>query len=1359
MAVDEHIISRQIFEIDFPSGAVDEANDLYERVKSVYELSLTKVIEEVFDQCSKKDEVLHMEQLVLDLPPIDLDRLESEFVEAVRTALLKILAPETFQEVNWMEENIAFKANGENRIELIEYFLVHGYLPWWAKVDDDPIQFFKTLINSSSLELASMLRRIGKVPYVIQRIVSVLEIEDLEGLVRILEPAEAELIIDYTRSISAIHRRRRQINVSEKEFDRATWEFVLSYILIERGSVFNTKAFLRSNLKGISSRFNVGYQEVLTHFHSATLDKEVMADYSELGRLINAIYSEDVDEIRSSSDSSATDQMEIKEEWIFLKELIKGRIVARESKRRLEMVLRKILHSDRSGLSKFFLELTRQSHIPDHFIDAIPLENLLEVLKGFPEKVVKKVIEAYDHRGVKLDLIPKFLHLAFFDEAALNFDADKDWILQELMKKDRSWLLDFLKANRSNQDLVERIERQFTPQILNEIVKDIPDWKSISSSEAKPDQEGQNKREAEVLKLFLYFLSNHSIPPDHLIQGKIKFNTTLQKLFASRPLQLKQLIRRLIKKNEDLTVLSLLSPKTLQLLRAALDDNVKSELDKSLERNSGHEILTGPKSESLIVLLEFLEKGTLTESRFLSMEELLVATIESNKDELIQNLRSSHVINTVSDRLVWYFSENILNRFLESLAGSEYSRAKEYIELVVSFLHNIELPNEERWTLRKTAIQWLIQWYLTKSQGQFSPSDFFIYAISQVQVKFSISQPRMAKEIKRLKDKNVLAKTTSNLRLESLLKSLGQKAIEEESIEPKRIKDFLAYLLKYNKVPWWSDTPQEDRWSIAAEYMLTYPGSWRLALRSLDYSTLSKTKLFENLNEEQLLTLTGILESRFFSIPQYVKLFGIVERKLLSFSNPFVTGRNFLWKVLVTNILFEQKGSFSLERLLTSTARHIARTYSLSFEMVIHLLLEAQNELSDSGPVGVALQKIARKHSAKLPEVLRQENIKSRKHTSLPLSIEEVRIFLQTDKFPSWSSLNNDSLFFENLNELIEDFPENMLSLFKELGKSKKARSKLVDFPKNEFDNVVILFFGREVLQFISYESVIWKLWKKKSPGTLNRKEFSQFWKMQFLIFGIKKNTYGNFNPLEFLNFFLLELASISRVSYHDVLDTFRSGLIEMGSESPHRLQVYFTVLGNRVGAIQKSQIPAKNKKEEIEDKMEKDLEKREAIYVNNAGLVLVWSFLPRLFEHLGLVKNSDFVSLEARHRAVYLMQYIATGQEGSPEYHLTLNKLLAGIIDVKPVLTDKSLSDEEKLMVQSLLNSVIQHWEIIKDTSIEGFRGSFLIRNGKLNESEENWELTVESKAYDMLLDQLPWSINVIKLPWMNKTLYVKWR
>lgn len=165
------------------------------------------------------------------------------------------------------------------------------------------------------------------------------------------------------------------------------------------------------------------------------------------------------------------------------------------------------------------------------------------------------------------------------------------------------------------------------------------------------------------------------------------------------------------------------------------------------------------------------------------------------------------------------------------------------------------------------------------------------------------------------------------------------------------------------------------------------------------------------------------------------------------------------------------------------------------------------------------------------------------------------------------------------------------------------------------------------------------------------------------------------------------------------------------------------------------------------------------SIYVRNAGLVLLAPFFPRLFDKMNLLDDKKRLT-ERVHKikAIYAIQYLVTGEEKQPEYELFLNKLLTGYEPVNSFPSFDGIEEKNQQILVSLLNGVRQNWSQMKNTSVEGFRASFLQREGVLEEQEDRWFLTVDPRAYDLLLDTLPWSYSPIKFPWMMKPLYVKW-
>lgn len=166
-----------------------------------------------------------------------------------------------------------------------------------------------------------------------------------------------------------------------------------------------------------------------------------------------------------------------------------------------------------------------------------------------------------------------------------------------------------------------------------------------------------------------------------------------------------------------------------------------------------------------------------------------------------------------------------------------------------------------------------------------------------------------------------------------------------------------------------------------------------------------------------------------------------------------------------------------------------------------------------------------------------------------------------------------------------------------------------------------------------------------------------------------------------------------------------------------------------------------------------------ESFQVQNAGMVLLWPFMNMYFGRLEMLDGSRFRDEEAQQRAVHLLQYLATGNKAESEFELSLPKILCGMMPADPVAAGIELKENEITLSESLLGAVIQQWTVLKNTTVPTLRETFLRRSGILHLKEENWELHVQAQSYDVLLDQLPWGLQIVKLPWMKSTLFNKWR
>lgn len=180
----------------------------------------------------------------------------------------------------------------------------------------------------------------------------------------------------------------------------------------------------------------------------------------------------------------------------------------------------------------------------------------------------------------------------------------------------------------------------------------------------------------------------------------------------------------------------------------------------------------------------------------------------------------------------------------------------------------------------------------------------------------------------------------------------------------------------------------------------------------------------------------------------------------------------------------------------------------------------------------------------------------------------------------------------------------------------------------------------------------------------------------------------------------------------------------------------------------------------QMESAARKDSKKTDTLNdVSDSGIVLLAPYIPTLFNRLGFVENNAFKSVELRLKALAILHFAVFGDYKVPQIHSLMMNIFCGyernfVPQIMP-----SLTDDEKSMVNGLLDAVVKNWGAVGSTSADGLRSGFLIRKGTLNDEDACLKLKVSQNAYDMLLDKLPWGYSMVKLPWMKSRIDVEWR
>jgi hypothetical protein len=85
-------------------------------------------------------------------------------------------------------------------------------------------------------------------------------------------------------------------------------------------------------------------------------------------------------------------------------------------------------------------------------------------------------------------------------------------------------------------------------------------------------------------------------------------------------------------------------------------------------------------------------------------------------------------------------------------------------------------------------------------------------------------------------------------------------------------------------------------------------------------------------------------------------------------------------------------------------------------------------------------------------------------------------------------------------------------------------------------------------------------------------------------------------------------------------------------------------------------------------------------------------------------------------------------------------------------------VTDAEDAEAGQLLDAAIAHAASLGTISHAGLRETFLMRNGLLATRDGAWLLRLERRSADVLLARIPWTLQWLRLPWMQAAMRVEW-
>jgi hypothetical protein len=292
MIAARHAVRRETLDVDVTSEALAFA--LQPRLSDLNRARLLPAIERVLDELSPEGRRVRIDRLDLDLGAFSASTVERDaedrLVSALRRTLSELLGWLAFGPV----PGSRVVSETEARRELLAHYLLAGVLPFGGGPALSLDEMMVWMMEADPAGVAQVVRMHGRHEYVLERIVAQLSEAALHGLIRVLEPRYAALILEYVADLEETHRDEPVLPVGDRDLSHLVWVLVTAYLVQDPGSQFNRKSFVKALIEGLAASEGLEYAEVL---HALRVGLEWMSRKQPLRSSLPAVVAELVREL------------------------------------------------------------------------------------------------------------------------------------------------------------------------------------------------------------------------------------------------------------------------------------------------------------------------------------------------------------------------------------------------------------------------------------------------------------------------------------------------------------------------------------------------------------------------------------------------------------------------------------------------------------------------------------------------------------------------------------------------------------------------------------------------------------------------------------------------------------------------------------------------------------------------------------------------------------------------------------------------------------------------------------------------------------------------------------------------------
>lgn len=1322
MATSRHIIHQQAVEI----SATDRntAQPLFLEISRLFNNRAKDVAGYILDKYDRESELIKIDILEVDIGAIPFPFSEESFVKIYSEKLEEALSV-TIKRQLQLTESRAEQSDPavakRSLLHLLEQFLLTGTIAWWAGKEElkDPIRVFKALQEKEMPLLQAMITRLFPEATVRKRLVYSFAEENIKTVIGIIQPAEKEYILRYHARVSYLQAEHHFVRTDSTGFGKVLWLFILDFLADHSGNRFNRKMFVRSTLSAIALRFNVRFEELLFFFSEAL--REIPEHVRRLENLLSLVEEIALEESQKAY-SKAFDQPGLND-----------RIENTQASKAGQALFFFLLN----GFFPIGFQATDGTTLNTDLIHAIKQDSAYtrlfflkhgkssgvrkRLLTHFAEASVKALIQLVEPTGSEImssyvSFITQFQKKVHFvkTEESLFRNVIWDLVLTELFSESGSVFQakSFLVAN------IQAIAQQYAMDLIR---------LQAVLVQGTVQQDGSANNHSTLFSLLTEILSENTGSRQAMEQASLLKAQEESKERMQAGITEKESTLPGIKEATSVNIPEKELP--LSEMKDSSQINVTKKESSLPEIKDGTHVNTPKKESSLSAIKNSLQERA-------SEKELSLAEILDGAASVTATEQKSFVLHVVLHLLEF----GVLPTWARSGSLS-----------VASFISRMRTsyPNELRTALvyaarnRKAGVSFLQQHApLFKSDLIFLFETIFpeklVLFFQELQAFYTLPDVFFA---------------------EALLSALAESAKREPELSV-----FFLVLLKHT---------ERRQGKEAAKTVAFHAGT------------------FASLKGNQVLLQAfdkAIKEQAYSGIPSGMEYSALNVKQALAIS--FADG-----KAPAENEL--------PERLLT-WIRHYAAYKQLPLD------IKHPDVLSEKKLLAWVLEFLFRNHKSQFQELFSADQLSAAEQLIFSELLQragnglQVRYFLEAES--RRQVLAKIIATETTLATVDQESPESWQALIKKMMEQPSgspAHTTLMVLLRQESSRTLMArYISDQDLKPVFEKNNLSDLWSwyqhfQEVALVIASDHFErQHFKKQILEFflavfigHIQVQRSAKELSLYFIRFMLSKpddtLSAVKeRMTKPNKIES--TAFSAQAKDLMKHLSVAMNkaLLGTRTTkAIEKElralegdlhfSLDAKEKRQLQKERDGKTTEKMtdatelqkgkplamgEQVYVRNAGLILLHPFIATLFARAGLTKDGALTGEAAQAKAVQLLQYAATGAEQEPEYELVLNKLLTGLKPEDVLVHTADLETEDKELINGMIHAILMQWDKMKNTSLEGFRNSFLMREGYVFQTEESWVLRVEQRGYDIILQTLPWSFGMIKFSWMNKPLIVEW-